>query len=207
MQQMKKLGMIAAFGAVLAWVNISSATIIGEDCGWPSGLQNVTWAWDNTNYIMSIGATQTSSPGSVAGWFTTDAGGDPTITMDNTINNDTGYAWTSYDVNVYMNQVFTLTSPVVNYPTTTEPGWTGTITVSPAVWNGTQYEASAVFTGGAPLQVGDVIDFGYQASFTGSVNFTQQLVPVPEEVPEPGTLLLALAGLVGLVAVRRLRTR
>jgi hypothetical protein len=187
--------------AALSWASVGSATIIDEKC-WDASdgaLQNTTWVWDQTNYIMSISAGQTA-PGEVQGWFTTDSSGDPTITLNNTINNDTSYAWTSYDVNVLMNQPFTLTSPVVYYPETTEPGWTGTVTVSPAVpIGGGEYEANAVFTGGAPLQIGDVIDFGYQVSFTGSVNFTQQLIPVPE----PGTLVLLCGGLAGLVAVWR----
>jgi hypothetical protein len=197
---MRILATTPFFMAVLAAASVSSATSIDEDLWAQSGgaLQNAAWSWDQTNYVMSIGAQQYLSPGNVLGWFTTDSSADPTITMENAIDNDTGFAWTSYDVNVYMNQQFTLSAPVV-YPDTTEPHWSGTITDSPAVWNGAQWEAQAIFEGGTPLPVGGVLDFGYQASFTGNVDFTQQLVPVPE----PGALPLIFGAVAGLLAIGR----
>ncbi len=205
---MRKLVAIAVFMAVLAWAGVSTATIIGETC-WAKNdgaLQNSTWGWDGGSNTLSVTADQYSAPGTMLGSFTTSDGDDPTVTLENTVNNDTGFAWTAYYANIYMNRNFTLANPVV-YPDTTE-AWSGAITQSPAqlVVSGPytgDYEASAVFTGGTPLPIGGIIDFSYQIAFTGNVTFTEELIPVPE----PGTLVLVLGGLVGLVAMRRLAAR
>ena len=65
---------------------------------------------------------------------------DPTVTMRNTIDNDTGFSWTGYHVNVFMDNPFTVSAATIYTPATSEPGWTGSITVSPAVLVGSQYE-------------------------------------------------------------------
>jgi hypothetical protein len=123
---------------------------------------------------------------------------DPTVTVRNTIDNDTGFDWTGYHVNVFMNTNFSLAAATI-YPDTSEPGWTGSITVSPAVWNGSEYEAQADYVGGSPILDGETIDFSYMMTFTGSVQYCQQMIPIPE----PGTVILLLSGLAGLVAFRR----
>jgi hypothetical protein len=206
---MTKLVGTAVFVAAIAWAAVSNATVTGEDCWAGSGgaLQNSTWDWNAANNTLSIGAYQYLEPGAMLGTFTTSGGTDPTVTLENSVNNDTGFAWTAYDANVYLNTNFTLANPVV-YGDTTEPGWSGVITVSPAdlVASGPytgQYEAEAVFSGGPPIPIGGLLDFSYQMSFTGGVSFTEQLIPVPE----PGTLVLVLGGLIGLVAMRRMMAR
>ena len=45
------------------------------------------------------------------------------MTLENTVNNDTGFAWTAYYADVYLNTTFTLSDPVVLYGATTVPGW------------------------------------------------------------------------------------
>src|SRR5215471_19614169 len=71
-----------------------------------------------------------SGPGGIAGWIYTDSASDPTLTLQNSINNDTGFDWTGYHVDVFMNQTFILSSPTV-----LNSGWTASITAQPT-WNG-----------------------------------------------------------------------
>ena len=56
------------------------------------------------------------APGAIAGNITTV--GDPTLTLANTINNDTGSPWTGYIVDVSMGQTFTIGGLSV-----ANPGW------------------------------------------------------------------------------------
>jgi hypothetical protein len=204
---MKTIGTIAILTAILAWATTGSASIISADCAadGDGALQYSATNWDSGTYTMSIDAGQYWGPGHMIGDFVTDTELDPTVTMHNTIDNDTGFDWTAYHVNVYMNKYFTLASPTVYYPFTTSPGWSGNITVSPAVLvSPGVWEAQVDFVGGSPILDGTgVIDFSYQASFTGTVSFCQEMVPIPE----PGILALGLSGLVALVVTRRLRCR
>ena len=57
--------------------------------------------------------------------------------------------------------------------------------------------------GGTPIPDGGTIDFSYQMTFVGNVQYCQQMIPIPE----PGTLILVLSGLVGLVVMRRIAAR
>jgi len=149
-----------------------------------------TW-WPNANsFTCNITGDQYWGPGHVVGTIQTDSAGDPNLTLDSAINNDTSFTWTAYDVNVYMNNNFTLSADNVTVP----PDWTATIIQSP-VYVGSPlgaYEAQMVFTSGTPVPYGGQLDFGYTISFTGaqSYSFTQEMIPVPE----PGTLGFLAAG-------------
>ena len=211
---MKKLGMIAGFVVLLSWGGIGHANIIGWQCGddGDGAIVCNSSCWDSGTYTMTILGDQHWAPGHIGSqslsgdkeaYFTTDEGGDPTVTMRNTIDNDTGFSWTSYHINVYMNANFTVSAATIYTPDTSEPGWSGSVTVSPAVWNGTEYQAQLDYIGGTPIPDSGTIDFSYKMTFTGSVAYCQEMIPIPE----PGTLVLVLSGLIGLVAVRRFAGR
>ena len=61
----------------------------------------------------------------------TDSTTDPTLTINNSINNTSSFAWTEYVVNVAMNQSFSIDSAEcqcpwqVGRPTSPQPGATG----------------------------------------------------------------------------------
>ena len=143
-----------------------------------------------------------SGPGGIWGRIYTDSAEDPTLTLQNAINNDTDFSWTGYHVDVSMDQSFTITSPTV-----LNAGWTGSITAQPT-WNGSQYVGELDFTGGTPVTVGQILSFSYQITFSGSTSFTfsQTLSPVPE--PNPAGLLMS-GGLVlgGLAFTRKFRSK
>jgi hypothetical protein len=154
--------------------------------------------WDT----VSIDGVQYAGPGHIVGSILTDTEEDPTLTLNNVIDNDTGFAWAGYLVNIYMNKPFTIpTTPTVNGPA----GWSMSSYVTPAFNTGTNYMASILFVGGSPIpDVTGQIDFTYQVAFAGSVIFTEELIPIA--VPEPSAVSLLLGGGL-LLAARRISRR
>ena len=69
-----------------------------------------------------------------------------------------------------------------------------------------EYKGTITYTSGTPVVPGDELDFTYKLQgLAGGTHYiyTQEMVPVG--VPEPGTLLLVLSGIVGLAVLRRMR--
>jgi hypothetical protein len=138
----------------------------------------------------------------------TDTPSDPTLTLNNSINNTSAFAWTEYIVNVAMNQGFTINSAGVVAPS----GWAVNITQPGAPVSGT-YTGTIDFTGGLPVAIfpalNSTLDFGYQVTFAGATQYS--LTESASPVPEPGAPgLLMLGGLLlggRMVAKRRLAVR
>jgi hypothetical protein len=155
---------------------------------------------------MTIEGNQYSSPGHMLGDFTTDPNdpNDPTVTMITLVDNDTAFTWDEYYVNIYMDKTFTLANALVLSPS----GWSTSVT-QPSGSPGTFYDADARewdykgilhFTAGTPVvNNGSSLDFSYQMSFLGSIQFEEEMVPLPE----PATLSLLALGALALVRRRR----
>jgi hypothetical protein len=144
--------------------------------------------------------------GSVSGKVQTDTPDDPSLTLANTINNDTVFAWTSYNVDVFMNQSFSILSPTLIGPIYSAGDWAVQSYTPTATWNGSQWVGHLVLGGATPIPVAGVLSFSYTINFLGSVNFTEVLTPVPE----PNTLSLLFSGvslLGGFTALRARRKR
>jgi len=204
---MKKLSVILIVAGGLVCCSIGKADITGvyfADDGdgvvscpvyvWGQTPEGDTDATPSSDVIVSVDGTQNYlEPGHVVGNIYTDTTGDPSLTLDSAIDNETGSAWTAFDVNVYMDNTFSLSTTGVTVPA----GWTVTSIQSnavPVVGNehGT-YEASMVFTGGTPVAISGELDFAYTINgFSGNTlySFTQEMIPVPE----PGTFGFLAAG-------------
>ncbi len=164
-----------------------------------------TWAGGDT---MNIYGDQYWGPGHILADITTDLPEDPTLTIASAIDNDTGFAWTSYVVDVFMNVNFTLSGVSVANPL----GWIGTIAIAPhqvapftPLWTGeivySQNGGPVVNT--IPFDPNNTLDFSYKVTFTGATHYslTEQVTPIPE----PGTFGLVVCGLLvaGFSAIKR----
>jgi hypothetical protein len=155
------------------------------------------WQEVGEDYSMDIVGNQFWGPGHMNGSFTTDTPVDPNINVFNFVDNETGYAWTAYQVNVTMNHPFTLSNAVALSPS----NWTSTIT--PVTPVGSNYVGTVNYVSGTPVPDLGTFGFQYKISFSGytSYSYCQEMIPVP--VPEPGTLVLLACGAIGLLVARR----
>lgn len=206
---MKRLSIILIVVGGLMYCSIGKANIIyvnyADDGDGAVVCTPYSWSGSASSWTCPINGDQFWGPGHVVGTIQTSSDTDPNLTLTSAINNDTSSAWTAYDVNVYMNNPFTLSAASVTLPA----GWTLTYFQSPAVPVASppapeSYEAQMVFTSGTPVAVNGELDFGYTITFTGSTDysFTQEMIPVPE----PGTLGFLAAGALlsgGFLAARR----
>jgi len=197
----KKLSIIAVTIGLLAWSSISQATILSATyTGDGSGALDSTATWTGDNSQVTITGSQTSLPATTSLALTTDTDADPTITPYNWINNDTDFSWSGYQICFVGSKAFTLSNPLL---LTSPADWSISVSASP---DNTQWELNA--SGATPIAVGGELDFSYQLSFAGSFSCTQTLNPLrAAPVPEPGTLVLAFSGLLGLAALRVSRRR
>lgn len=147
----------------------------------------------------------------MVGWVQTDSATDPTLTLANSVNNDTSISWIGYEVNLIMSGPFTFVgSPSVDNPP--DDDWYLVGEEQPTLqatgpYAG-DYEGTLYFNAGTPVGIGGELDYSYSIQFSGSTfySFTEQAFAYETEVPEPGTL--ALMGMGGLMlALRQRRNR
>jgi len=159
---------------------------------------------DVANQSVSWTGSQNSSSGDMGVILNASSTTDPTLTIGNSINNTSSFAWTAYVVSVVMNQLFTINSASVTVPA----GWTANITgpTGPDI-NG-NYTGVIDYMGGPAVAINSALDFGYVVTFNGSLSYS--LTESVTAVPEPGTISLLMAGgllLGGWTIAKRRQTR
>jgi len=144
------------------------------------------WSWevglDLNPDSLNMTGDQYWGPGHMEGTFQTDTPADPALVIRNALDNDTGFTWTGYHVNVVLSSDFSIYDAQVYAP----GGWTVSYTLQPVLVNSGiyagKYMGQIEYAAGTPVLNGDVLDFGYTIEFSGYTSFTfcQELVPVPE---------------------------
>jgi hypothetical protein len=201
----KLIGMSVLAGAALlmSGTPAAKATLTGLTNPWNNAGSNATPSFnvvDSTD--ADVAATGSQFNNAKDGFTVSATQGDPNLFINNSLNNDTSFTWTAYDVSVELANPFTI-SNFNWFPGGTQPAAWNTPSVGTEFFNGSQYEVDLVYSGPATVPVSGTFNFGYEVSFTaggtGSFAFTQVLTPVPE----PTTFGMLAVGAMGMLARRR----
>ena len=202
-------GAILCILLLLFAVPTVNASIVGWNCA-PDGDGAITMSYTNLTfdsgtgeYLLDMDGAQHGYPAHLAGDFTTDESGDPTVRILEGIDNDTSFAWSDYHITIGMNNITfaisstsglvmpagwfaVVTAPVAgNMPNNGGPGYVGIIDY----YIGT----------GSAVAINDSADFGFKISFTGSTVFSTEQIPTPE----PATVILLGLGAVSVIRRKR----
>jgi len=208
---MKKIVYITVLAAMALSGSVSRASITSvTNWTYSAGLYCYTPVLDSSPKLtLDAWLYNGSGPEQMGGTILTSSAIDPTLTINDQINNSSGVAWSGFVLDVFMSTTFSIAlsaSPVAN-----PSGWTGDITIAPHFDAGSgQFMSQIVFSGGTPVSPNasdpsNLLNFTYQVSFSGSTSysFTEQATAVP--VPEPGAWGLWTIGslLLGFRACKR----
>lgn len=202
---MKKILLITSAAFLGGYLSQASITSI-PTWDYSGGLYCYSPVFDGGAQSVALSGYQ-NNYGSIGLTIMTDTPADPTLTVNNSIDNETSFLWTEYIVSVAMNQSFTINSAGVVAPA----GWTASITQPGAPVSGI-YTGTIDYLGGTPVAIypgaNSILNYGYQVTFSGSTSYN--LTESANPVPEPGMLSLSVLGgslLTGwLVASRRRRS-
>jgi hypothetical protein len=208
MKQQAQLLLVSAF---LACSSLSYGSV--TNAWWYSssgtGFQCTNSGWTSLNGgTLSMSAVQSSPDGQMTGAFMADSPEDPSVVKSYHIVNTSGLTWSSYKVDIYMDQAFSISNIV-----STVPGdWTfGTPTPapngSPLFFGPGEYVAHLLFSSGTVVPNGASLDFSYEVGFGGALGYSFADVLHAGAVPEPGTLSLGVLGAVLCGACARGRKR
>jgi len=159
---------------------------------------------DTASQTVSWAGSQDASSGTMGVTLIANSTTDPVLTIGNSINNTSSYAWTGYIVDISMNQTFSINSANVTVPA----GWTANITAPTGPDIHGNFNGVIAYVGGTPVAVNGTLDFGYVVSFTGLTQYS--LTESVQAVPEPGVFSLLMSGgllLGGLMVAKRRQTK
>jgi hypothetical protein len=189
---MNKKILLIASASFLSW-SISHASVTSIPTWNNSGGLYCYATLDTAAQSAAISGNQWSSSAAMGLTILTDTTTDPILTVNDSINNTSSFAWTEYIVSVAMNQTFSINSAGVIAPS----GWTANITAPSGPDINGNYIGTIDYVGGTPVAnspgPNNSLDFGYVIQFSG---FTQySLTESVNAVPEPGTFSFLMAGL------------
>jgi hypothetical protein len=200
---MKKILLIGS--AMVLGFSLSHASITSvPSWDYSGGLYCYSPVFSSADQSVSINGYQ-NNYGSIGLSIMTDTPADPTLTVNNSINNQSSFVWTEYIVSVAMNQSFSINSAGVVAP----GGWTANITQPGAPVAGV-YTGIIDYLGGTPVAIypgaNSILNYGYQVTFSGSTSYslTESANPVPE--PSMAAFLVISGTLLGGLMVFRRRT-
>jgi hypothetical protein len=204
----KRFVCLAVAATMLTSVSLSRAGVTGViNLGYGAGLDNFSSVFDSSPQLV-IGADQTATgPVGVWGTILTDTAVDPTLTINDQLNNASGVDWSGFVLDVYMGSSFSLALPAS--PVANPLGWTGSITVVPYDTGGGTWMGQITYTGGTlvsadPLSANNLLDFTYKISFSGSTSYSFGEQGMAVTVPEPSSIMFVLMCMGALVGFRRL---
>jgi hypothetical protein len=181
--------LLVASASFLGW-SISQANISSAGPWSYGGGVYCYGSLDTASQTVSWAGSQNASSGSMGVALFANSTTDPILTIGNSINNTSSYAWTGYIVDISMNQTFSISSANVTLPA----GWTANITAPTGPDIHGNFNGVIDYVGGTPVAVNGTLDFGYVVSFTGLTQYS--LTESVQAVPEPGTFsFLAASGL------------
>jgi hypothetical protein len=195
--------LLVASASFLGW-SISQANITSAGPWSYGGGVYCYGSLDTASQSVSWTGSQDASAGSMGVTLFANSPSDPILTIGNSINNTSSFAWTGYVVDISMNQNFSINSANVTVPS----GWTANITAPTGPDINGNFNGVIDYVGGAPVAVNGTLDFGYVVQFNGSMQYS--LTESVQAVPEPGTFsFLAAGGLLvgGWTMAKRRQTR
>lgn len=212
---MKRQALIPIVLSCLVWSTTSHADI--TDFSYTSDYTNLSCT-ASIDYTLgpSVGTVtmdsyQYASPGRMGFQLgTSSVVGQNSLVVNQTVDNDTGIAWSGYQVKIYMDRTFSLSNVSVGNP---PPNWTFTFSPvsaspTPVYFGPGEYVAEIDFskgTLGSDLPPLGEFNFGYKLTFTGSLHYQIAADLTPVFAPEPGSASLLLLGGLVFAGYRRLR--
>ena len=182
----RKFLLIASAG-FLGW-SISHANVTSIPTWNNSGGIYCNASLDIADQTATVAGNQWGSSGAMGLTILTDTATDPILTVNDSINNTSSFAWTGYVINVAMNQAFSINAAGVIAPS----GWTATIIAPSGPDLHGNYTWIIDYSGGTAVAVNGTLDFGYVIQFSGLTQYS--LTESVSAVPEPGVFSLLMSG-------------
>jgi PEP-CTERM motif len=211
LSNLNRFASLSVLAAALMCCSVGRAGITGvTNWGGSSGIDCWGVVFDNSPHLTVAASQYNAGPVQMWGTILADTPSDPTLTINDQINNESGIDWSGFVLDVYMSTNFSLTLPAS--PVANPLGWTGSITIAPTYVSPGQYMGQITFSGGTFVSadtnsVNNLLDFTYKITFNGSTSYSLGETATAIPVPEPATFGCVLLGLGALIGSWRMKQK